>query len=370
MRRTLRPTVDTYRDNGFPNEWVTHLNGTTSLFAEIDEAYNDTADFIKMWTGATADPVVVFKISSVPTPVLRTNHAIVLWAKYLAAGAGTTNLLVELREGYVSEGSQGTLIFSHAIFHTLITTSFQEFRFNGDGSAITDYSNLYFRVVGDVDNPAPGIDGLVISQLYFAVPGDGVLGSNVSQFPGSPIYGEVFSAGSVNGGAFGQLLNPEGSTAKLVVHELAFWGGGADGNTGLNRQWANAVHRSDYPFDVGAGGTIKTANQIRLDQNDATAIQGVLRAMNFTNEQYHNVVGQVGYEFEDINDTDADGLKPLRCQWLARPSTNAGDLPTWIRRPGSFAWTLMPGSALEIPWLDNGTGTTIRVIAVWDEIIL
>ena len=371
MRRVLRPTVDTYRDNGFPNEWVTHLNGTTSLYAEVDEAYNDTADFVKVWVGATADPIVVFKLSSVPTPSLRTNHTLLFWCAYLSgAGTGNTGLTVQIREGYVNEGSPGTLIHSRSIPNTSFAgTTLQEFRDSWDGSAITDYSNLYVRLYCDVFNAAPGNDGMVVTQVYMAVPGDGILGpTGVSQFPISPIYGEVYSGGSTNGGAFGQLLNPEGSTVKLLVYELWFWGGGpSSGHTGLSRQMANAVKRSDYPFEPGSGATTVNANAIHLNETDVTTIQGILRAYDFTNEQYHNFIGQVGYEFEDVDDADADGITNISAQWIGRPSVDLGDLPTEIRRIGSFPWTIMPGSAIEIPWLDNGTGTNVRIGAVWDE---
>ena len=368
MRRSLRPESDVFRStDGFPNEWLKWDNGTTELFATIDESFHDSGDYIKVPSNTTDDSSVVFKLSTVPTPVLRSEHKLTVWAYWPVLGNGTTTLIVQLREGYVDESNPGTLL--HADVPTL-TTSLRQFDFNFDGSSIVDYSNLYVRLICVVD-VVPGGDGLIVSMLNYTVPGDGILGpTGMPQFPVRPIWGQVRTTGTVNGEPLCQLLNPPASPVKLAVYELWLWGGGPDGNVGLNRQWANAVKRNEFPFLVGLGGVTTTGLKFHLDEQDTGTIHGVMQAFDFTNAQFHNAVGQMGYEFEDIDDEDANGVKDIFCQWLARPSLSIADIPTIIRPKGGFPWCVMPGSALEAVWLDNGLGQEIRLGAVWDEISL
>ena len=66
-----------------------------------------------------------------------------------SAGA-QVDLVVELREGYVSEGTPGTLIATDT--ETDIPSAFTTFSFTlttGEAANITDYSDLFLRFVSN-----------------------------------------------------------------------------------------------------------------------------------------------------------------------------------------------------------------------------
>lgn len=171
--------------------------------------------------------------------------------------------------------------------------------------------------------------------------------------PVSPIYAEVLTPGSTNGGPIVQLENPLGSGVNLRVYELGLAGGGSDQPSAGAM---NSMVRTTTPFTLGGGGTQKIANAFRLDETDATAIAGVLRGMNFTNNGIGDTLAAMGDE--------------TKAQWLGLPSRESTDhrTPHWDRMPGGFPWTVVPGSALALAYLVQGSGTDMRGYACWDEI--
>lgn len=138
MAQYVRPSADL----------VTHASWTsTPYWSKIDDGASEDNIFVTN----TAPNLEWFAVdgSSVTDPASSTGHILrVRWTK--GAGGGTTELTVELRQGYVSEASQGTLI---ATLTSSTATSSSETTYthnlsSGEADSITDYSDLQFRISG------------------------------------------------------------------------------------------------------------------------------------------------------------------------------------------------------------------------------
>lgn len=132
--------VDAYTDQA---------GGSVSLFATIDEVTASDADFIRTVVSPTSD-VIVFRLSDVTDPVSSTGHIMRLRsATDVATGGETIDFTLQLRQGYVSEVSQGTLIATltrtGVTGNTWTTTTYTLSAAEAD--AITDYTALFYRVL-------------------------------------------------------------------------------------------------------------------------------------------------------------------------------------------------------------------------------
>ena len=147
MAQHALPNADTYNSSGYSDQ--TGLK--TSLYTKVDESYatyND-ADFVRSPLGP-ASSVYVFKLNPVEDPVIHTGHIIKYRYGKGIAGGGQIDLTVQLRQGYVNEGSPGTLIHSEA--HTNISDSWTYGTFTltaGEAATITNYSDLHVRLVAN-----------------------------------------------------------------------------------------------------------------------------------------------------------------------------------------------------------------------------
>ena len=359
------PSVDFLRSpsGSGTNTWRTNAGGTTGLFAGIDETLVDVTDYIICNApGVSPGAVYVTKLSAVADAPNDQNHVLHYWLQFDPAGLATspdTILKVELRQGYVNEGAQGTLIHSTTYTHSDFSGSRKAFRIDLDPttevSLITNYSDLYVRYqTFSVLEP----DTFVVFNTWLEVPAPGSNGSNVKRFPKSAILGDVRTGGSVNGSPLCQLLNPSGSGKKLVVYGLKIWGGGADGgSTTLCRADLNSFRRTSNPLGVGAGGNTTAGKVIRLDEVNTDAIVGVLQAFDFTNEQFHEDGAGQSCEFASEHFFEI------------RPGATVGDFPFVLREEGSFPLTVMPGSAFEVTWRFNASNYIVRLIVVWDEVV-
>lgn len=145
MSQFARPSADTTRDN-----WFDEADGTTTIYTHIDETVSDDGDYIKTQLTPTSD-VFVTKLTTVEDPLSSVNHIVRFRYRKDAAGGDTINLVTELRQGYVNEGSPGTLIASQtnndiggaAWIAGTFTLS------GGEADAITNYADLYLRFVGN-----------------------------------------------------------------------------------------------------------------------------------------------------------------------------------------------------------------------------
>lgn len=144
MAQFGRPSTDTTRDN-----WEEDDGSTTAIFDQIDEAAADDGDYIRTGLAPTND-VYVTKFTTLEDPVSSAGHVVrYRYGKDAAAGA-QIDITVQLREGYVNEGSPGTLIeewvhtdvgqFPIAAAQTLGAT---------EADSITDYDDLFLRVVAN-----------------------------------------------------------------------------------------------------------------------------------------------------------------------------------------------------------------------------
>lgn len=121
----------------------------SGTFADIDETVASDSDYVSSDTNPNNDPYVV-RLSDMEDPVSSSGHIIRYRYRKNASGGAQINLTVQLREGYVNEGSPGTLIEEWA--HTDISETFtsQAQTLGGtEADAITDYTDLFLRFVAD-----------------------------------------------------------------------------------------------------------------------------------------------------------------------------------------------------------------------------
>lgn len=357
------PSADVVRSpsGSGSNTWTKTGGGTTNLWQALDEVLVDESDYIHCPVpDASPGSVYVTKLSAVAAPPSNDGVSIHYWLRFDPAGIATspdTTLTIELREGYVDEMTQGTVIHSDTYDHTDFAGIAKGFGVDltpTEVASVTDWSDLYVRYVA---MKVAESDEFVVYNTALYVPAPGANGSNVKRTPKSAILGQVRTSGSVNGAPLAHLLNPSGSGKKLVVYGAWIHGGGADGgSTTLCRADLNSFRRTGNPLGVGSGGTTTNGHVIRLDETNTDTIVGVLEAFDFTNEQFHEEGAGLPCEFADENFFEV------------RPSSNPADQPFSLREEGAFPITLMPGSALEVCWRFNGSGFNVRLIVLWDEV--
>ena len=145
MAQFGRPSVDTYI-GGYKDQ----ADGVTNIWNSIDEvSYSDT-DYIKSALAPASAPYVC-KLTSVEDPLSASGHTVRYRYCKDAAGGAQINLTIELRQGYVDEGTQGTLIATCATL-TDISESWTSGSYNlttGEANSITDYSSLFLRFVAN-----------------------------------------------------------------------------------------------------------------------------------------------------------------------------------------------------------------------------
>ena len=145
MAQFARPSTDTTLDN-----WQEDDGTTTAIWDQIDEVAADDADYIRTVQTPTSD-VYVTQLTSVTDPVSSVDHTVrYRYGKDVAAG-DQIDLVVQLRQGYVSEASQGTLIATVANL-TDIAAGWNAGTYTlsaAEADAITNYADLYLRFVGN-----------------------------------------------------------------------------------------------------------------------------------------------------------------------------------------------------------------------------
>ncbi len=146
MAQFGRPSADTYNGDG----WVEDDGTAVAIFDQIDEAVLDDADYIKSPVAPTSD-VYVTKLSNLEDPVSSTGHTVRVRHQKDAAGGAVVNLTAELRQGYVSEASQGTLIATvmSAVALSDVATTTTYTLSGAEADAITDYTSLYLRFLAN-----------------------------------------------------------------------------------------------------------------------------------------------------------------------------------------------------------------------------
>lgn len=103
------------------------------------------------WAASEQNPsasACAFGLTTIEDPVSSSGHFMRWRRSKDVAGGGTINLIVQIRQAYISEASQGTLIKSvtDSDLSEVIATTFNTLS-SGEADAITNYSDLQCRFV-------------------------------------------------------------------------------------------------------------------------------------------------------------------------------------------------------------------------------
>lgn len=145
MAQFGRPSADTYNADG----WVEDDDTSVDMYLEIDEVSASDTDYVKSPVAPTSD-VYVTALSSVEDPLSSSGHVVRYRYQKEAAGGAQIDLTVQLRQGYVNEGTPGTLIASATV--TDMGTGWTTGSFTlsaGEADAITNYASLFLRFVAN-----------------------------------------------------------------------------------------------------------------------------------------------------------------------------------------------------------------------------
>ena len=127
--------------------YTDQVGGTTSIYGTLDESVADDADYIQSALAPASAPYVT-KLTTLEDPVSSSNHIVRYRYQKSTAGGAQINLTVELRQGYVSEASQGTLIAQWVHTNIPATWTQQAQTLSGaQADASSDYTSLYLRFV-------------------------------------------------------------------------------------------------------------------------------------------------------------------------------------------------------------------------------
>lgn len=143
MPQFARPDADAaignFQDQG---------GGITSIFQSIDEVSPSDADYIRSPVSPINEPYTC-RLSDVVDPVSSSGHIIRMRTATDLNAQEVLDFTQQLRQGFVSEGTPGTLIASQSrtgVSSTTFTTS--SYTLSGaEADAITDYTALFLRFV-------------------------------------------------------------------------------------------------------------------------------------------------------------------------------------------------------------------------------
>jgi len=136
----LSPASDSLVGN-----WTNELDQSTNLYESVNEdlTANDS-DYIQSEQTPSSSPVVL-ALESGNDPLSSDGH--VLRYRYAVDGAGTINLVVQLRQGYTNEGSPGTLIAEWTHNGIGAITTAEQTLSGAQADSITNYGSLFVRMV-------------------------------------------------------------------------------------------------------------------------------------------------------------------------------------------------------------------------------
>jgi len=139
-----RPSADTNN----PDAYTDQGGGSSTIYATIDESVASDSDYIRTVVSPTND-VYVTKLSNVTDPLSSTGHIMRMRTSCDQDAQETLDFTLQLRQGYVSEGSPGTLIatLSRAGVSSTTWTDSSYTLSGAEADAITDYTSLYYRLL-------------------------------------------------------------------------------------------------------------------------------------------------------------------------------------------------------------------------------
>lgn len=144
MPQFARPDADTNNPGSFTDQ----VGGSTDIYTTIDEVSPDDADYIRSPV-SPASAVYVCSLSNITDPASSTGHIIRMRTATDLASQESIDFTQQLRQGYVSEGTPGTLIASQSRNGvTSVTWTTSAYTLSGaEADAITDYTALFFRFI-------------------------------------------------------------------------------------------------------------------------------------------------------------------------------------------------------------------------------
>ena len=115
----------------------------------MDETVADDADYIRTQLSPTSD-VYVTKLSPVNDPLVSDGYVVRYRYGKNSASGQQTDLTVQLRQDYVSEGAQGTLIAQAVHTNIGVFPIAGTFSLSGaEADSVTDHSNLFIRFLAN-----------------------------------------------------------------------------------------------------------------------------------------------------------------------------------------------------------------------------
>lgn len=159
---TSRPIADLDNTGG----WT-----TTPLWSKVNGVVgSDDGDLISSDGTATSSETFTLDGSTTKDPGVSTGHILRLRSAKQGGGAANYDIIVELRQGYVDEMSQGTLIAGVTNLNESSTTPSTDTwtLTSAEADSITDYSDLQFRGYG-IKNGGGSNDGVNIYDVEFEV---------------------------------------------------------------------------------------------------------------------------------------------------------------------------------------------------------
>lgn len=144
---------------------------TTPLWQQVDEAIRDDGDLVTSDNNAVN--AAALSLSDGTDPQSSTGHTLRYTYRKSASGGHSIDFRMQLRQGYVDETTQGTLVAEW--LHTAISDVFtlaEQTLTTGQADAITDYADLQVRFVREGDtggNPA-GRRSAQTSWIEFELP--------------------------------------------------------------------------------------------------------------------------------------------------------------------------------------------------------
>ena len=144
MPQFLRPMADVIN----LDTWLTNLDSSLSLFGAIDESALSTSDYIYSVAGLPTAVYVTRLTTTIEDPASSAGHVIRYTYNKDSSGQTPINLTVELRQDYVSEISQGTLIWTtiHSNIQSSVQSTAAVTLTAAEADSITAYSSLYLRM--------------------------------------------------------------------------------------------------------------------------------------------------------------------------------------------------------------------------------
>ncbi|MGH7411825.1 MAG: hypothetical protein ACREJ6_12295 [Candidatus Methylomirabilis sp.] len=145
MAENARPSADVAYIN-----WGDHQGVPVDLWDELNEEAPDPSSFIQTIIAAPVNEHYVARLSALDDPGSDDGHVLRIQARKQTVGGERLDLTAELRQGYLDEALQGDLIEGLFIAGLGETSEVFELAIPPEDAAIiTDYDDLYVRVVAN-----------------------------------------------------------------------------------------------------------------------------------------------------------------------------------------------------------------------------